>query len=524
MNDLSLLLRRTAASTLWLRCTVLLGVALADLLFYRQPTGWTVGAFLLFAGLLLAARPAPAARRPAMGLALAALAASAGAVAYTGGALGGWLALLALAALAGARIEGSVRHADLWAWAALRAAACIPFAWLRDRRFLHRRRGHARRAASGIPRAVAAWVIPVLLAGIFLWLFCAANPVIERGVNRTLVAIGDFLRWLSLPELLRVGFWLLSALLLWGAWRVRAYRARRQRVLQAIALTPPPLPGETVPDAAQPPPPLPETPAASAPVVEPPAPLPATPGLALRCLALFNVLFAVETVVDLVYLWGGRALPEGMTYAQYAHRGAYPLVATAILSAILTLLFFRPGGVAEGHRAARGLVFAWLAQNVLLTASAAWRLHLYVNVYTLTELRVAAFVWMALVAFGLVAIVGRIALRRDSRWLLDVNTVALLAVLLVCAWWPIPGSIAAHNVRHCREAGGGGPSLDLAYLRELGPEAIPALRDYARLEHAQQKEATRLAEELTNDLRRELFNPRAWTWRRAALLEAAGVR
>jgi len=241
------------------------------------------------------------------------------------------------------------------------------------------------------------------------------------------------------------------------------------------------------------------------------------PALVRRCLGVFNVLFALETVTDLIYLWGGCALPEGMTYAAYAHRGAYPLVATALLSAGLTLYFFPPGRRAERDPLARALVLGWLAQNVLLTASAVWRLHLYVDIYTLTRLRVAAFVWMGLVGFGLLAIGWRIARGRDNRWLLDVNALALITVLLGCAWWPMDGYIARHNVQFCREAQGPGRPLDIAYLQHLGPEAIPALRAYARLSGGRSAEAVRAADQLAVELRQALLNPRAWTLRRGML-------
>ncbi len=46
----------------------------------------------------------------------------------------------------------------------------------------------------------------------------------------------------------------------------------------------------------------------------------------LRSLILFNLLFSIQTVLDLIYLWGNGTLPADVTYASYAHRGAYPLI------------------------------------------------------------------------------------------------------------------------------------------------------------------------------------------------------
>ena len=93
-----------------------------------------------------------------------------------------------------------------------------------------------------------------------------------------------------------------------------------------------------------------------------PPPLPSSvsaeflgPSTILRSLILFNLLFAVQTVLDGIYLWGDVALPDGMTYAAYAHRGAYPLIATALLAAGFVLVGDAPGragGAIDGDPAA----------------------------------------------------------------------------------------------------------------------------------------------------------------------------
>ena len=487
MKDVIQLINRGRASIIWLRATVVLATALADLLFYRQPFGWPCGVFLLLVGLLLVARPLPASRMPVLPFGV--LLAAAGAVVYRGGLLAPCLAVLALCALAGACAEAQLRHAGEWAFAILHVPVRMVSALVRDRRLLRRRRSASRRAGASMARAILVWVVPLILGSVFLLLFCQANPMIERWVGQSCQALKDLLVWLTLPAFSRVIFWLVVAAGLWGFWRIRNRRARRLVI---------PLPLLALPPEGR-------------------------PALALRCLGLFNVLFALETVTDAIYLWGWCALPEGMTYASYAHRGAYPLVVTALLSAGLTIFLFRPGRRAERDPAARVLVLLWLAQNVLLTASAAWRLHLYVDVYTLTRLRVSAFIWMGLVGFGLLAIGWRIARRCDNQWLLDVNAIALLAVLLGCAWWPMNGFIARHNVQHCREAGGQGCTLDIAYLQQLGPEAIPALRAYAQQGVAHGEDADRAADNLSTELQLKLRNPRAWTLRNG-LLARTGVR
>ena len=135
----------------------------------------------------------------------------------------------------------------------------------------------------------------------------------------------------------------------------------------------------------------------------------------LRSLILFNLLFSVQTILDVIYLWGNAALPADITYAAYAHRGAYPLIVTALLAAGFVLIAMRPGGPAEQSPVIRPLVYLWVAQNVMLVISSILRLDLYVQIYLLTYWRIAAFIWMLLVAIGLVLIVARIALQSVRR-------------------------------------------------------------------------------------------------------------
>src|SRR5690606_37438910 len=187
----------------------------------------------------------------------------------------------------------------------------------------------------------------------------------------------------------------------------------------------------------------------------------------LRSLLVFNALFAVQTVLDGVYLWGGIRLPDGLSYADYAHRGAYPLVATALLAAAFVLAAMRRGGPAEASPLIRRLVYLWIAQNVLLVISSILRLELYVQVYSLTELRIAAGIWMGLVAVGLLLILVKIRRRRNNRWLITSNLVALGVTLWGCSFVDFSSVIAQVNTENSRELGGKGQPIDLYYLGTL---------------------------------------------------------
>jgi hypothetical protein len=298
---------------------------------------------------------------------------------------------------------------------------------------------------SAFTRGIALWLMPAVLGTVFVALFAAANPVIEQWVS--LLNPKIIFEYVSVW---RVLFWTLMLALVWPFIHVRW---RRKKV--AVA---------TEADVAEPPP--------LSPFV--------SPGFLgsstiLRSLILFNLLFAAQSILDGIYLWGHVALPDNVTYAWYAHRGAYPLIATALLAAAFVLVAMRPGGPAEKSKVIRPLVYLWVGQNILLVASSILRLDLYVDIYMLTYWRIAAFIWMGLVALGLILIVSRIVLDRSNEWLVGVNLIALAIVLYGCSLVNFDAFIANYNVAHSREASGKGLQVDINYLLTLGPQALPAI-------------------------------------------------
>jgi hypothetical protein len=320
-------------------------------------------------------------------------------------------------------------------------------------------------------------VLPVVGGLVFVWLFAAANPLIERMLPR-----------LATPELQpgRVVFWAVVLLAVWGVLRPRVLRRPRPVPESADDLK---LPG-------------------------------VTPGSIILSLVVFNAVFALQNALDVAFLWSGANLPAGMTHAEYAHRGAYPLVATAVLAGLFVVVFLRPGSPTGSSPLARRLVALWVAQNLLLVASTVLRTLAYVEAYSLTTLRVAALLWMGLVAVGLSLVFYRLLRGRTTSWLINANALSLGLVLCLCSLVDLGAVAAAWNVRHAREAGGAGAPLDVCYLERLGDAGLVSLAEL---------EATPLAPELRRRvqgvrergqaaLSERQSDWRSWTWRGARRL------
>lgn len=323
-------------------------------------------------------------------------------------------------------------------------------------------------------------VIPVVGAGVFLALFSAANPVISGFLERLSLPLFDPGRALT---------WTIIAL---GVWATLRPRWRRWRIA------------------------LPERKSAK--------PWPALTTSITWSLILFNAVFALQNGLDIAFLWSGAPLPADISLADYAHRGAYPLIVTALLAGLFVLVALQPGSETASRPLARRLVVLWIGQNLFLVASSMLRTFDYIDAYALTRLRIAALIWMVLVAVGLGLICWRLLKGKSAHWLIDTNVLTGIVVLAVVSTIDLGAIAAAWNVRHAREVGGRGVEIDLDYLRVLG---TPALVSLVELEQKAQSPAlrARVAEVrlavMRNVRRQQSGFLEGWTWREQRRLDRA---
>ncbi|WP_299936069.1 DUF4153 domain-containing protein [uncultured Pelagimonas sp.] len=184
----------------------------------------------------------------------------------------------------------------------------------------------------------------------------------------------------------------------------------------------------------------------------------------LRALWMFNTVIGVQTAMDLGIFVGGASLPDSMSYASYAHRGSYPLLATALLAGGFALLA-RP--FLGEHRALKPLMYLWLAQNILLCLSAMLRLDLYVGAYGLTYLRIYAMIWIGLVAVGLTLVAWQARCDKTNVWLFTRWGGLATAVLFTCCFVNFADHIVHQNLTMAK------PDFD--YICTLNPTARGAL-------------------------------------------------
>ncbi len=247
---------------------------------------------------------------------------------------------------------------------------------------------------------------------------------------------------------------------------------------------------------------------------------PEPPGPALRggrfglgevgtVLAVVNLLFLAFVAVQFRYLFGGAELVRGLTgltYAEYARRGFFELVAVAALSLPLLLVADWSLDQRDAPRVRRFRQLAGLMLLLLdvMLASALFRMRLYTAEYGLTELRfyTTAFMgWLVLVFGWFVATVLRGQRER-------FGTGALLAGWLVLAGLNLVNPDAIIAGVNLDRAARGRP-LDRVYATTLSADALPTFR--RRLPGLATNDACETAYALDQRWLKELATRRRWT-------------
>ena len=234
------------------------------------------------------------------------------------------------------------------------------------------------------------------------------------------------------------------------------------------------------------------------------------------------VLIGVDLVVvafvglQIAYLFGGldTLAAAGMTYADYARRGYFELVAAAALAGgLLAVLEIT---IVRRPRAYVALALALVGLTVVVLASAALRLGLYQSAYGWTELRL--YVAVSIVAMAVTLALLALLLASDrTRWLGHAMAVIALVSLVGLNALAPAAFVAERNIERVLDPSlvpaDGFPGLDVDYLDVLPDDAVPAL--VAALPALPEPEASLITEGLLGrrqDLATDpaLTSPAAW--------------
>ena len=216
----------------------------------------------------------------------------------------------------------------------------------------------------------------------------------------------------------------------------------------------------------------------------PPASAPATAPVrlgateALTVLLLLDAMFAVFTVLQTAYLFGGADTfaVSGMTYSDYARRGFFELIIAAFLAGAVIIVLDRL--VAEHRNTQRLAAAALAAMTGFVALSAFVRLGLYQAANGWTELRFYALAAIAFVGIGVLLTLAS-ELTNRARWLPQLLLGSGLLVAIVCNGVGTQAFVTEQNLQRAIDPSlvspGGKTGLNVEYLWRLGADSVPAL-------------------------------------------------
>jgi len=198
------------------------------------------------------------------------------------------------------------------------------------------------------------------------------------------------------------------------------------------------------------------------------------PVILLTILVLINVIYAVFSVIQFAYLFGGSSfvLPSSYTYAEYARRGFFELVVVSIIN--FGILLFGIVFVKKENKKIFTAIRAFLTLLVVFTfvllASAFYRMLVYEQAYGFTYLRVFVQTFMIMLFF--LSIVNIIYIWYSKIPIIKSYFIISLAVYIIMNFANVDVVIAKNNINRYYKTG----QIDMAYLKGLSYDAVPEMQ------------------------------------------------
>jgi len=197
------------------------------------------------------------------------------------------------------------------------------------------------------------------------------------------------------------------------------------------------------------------------------------PVVLITILSLLNIVYAVFSVIQFTYLFWGQSfiLPSSYTYAEYARRGFFELVAVTVINFIILLIAvsFIQKENSKTHMASKILLSFLVGFTFVLLISAFYRMLIYEQAYGFTYLRIFVQAFMVLLFF--LFILNIIYIWYTKLPIIKSYFVMSLMVYIVLNFTNVDLVIARNNINRYLETG----QIDMEYLKGLSYDAIPEM-------------------------------------------------
>ena len=197
------------------------------------------------------------------------------------------------------------------------------------------------------------------------------------------------------------------------------------------------------------------------------------PTILVTVMFVIDLVYLIFSIIQFSYLYGGgrHSLPATFTYAEYARRGFFELVAVTIinLSIVLSCVKFVKKDNPTLYSLVRGALSLLVIFSLNMLFSAHFKMSLYEEAYGLTYLRIFVHYFMGLLFVLFLLAICKIWLEKIP--LVKTYIVMILTFYVALNFINVDRVIAHNNIDRYFKTG----QLDFYYLQNLSPDAIPEM-------------------------------------------------
>lgn len=189
-------------------------------------------------------------------------------------------------------------------------------------------------------------------------------------------------------------------------------------------------------------------------------------------LGLLNLLLLIVNILDIQFILGSSPLPVNISYAEFVHQGIFSLILSIVIAICIILWYFRGNQNFAKNHTLKLLAYVWIAQNIIMLISAAYKNSLYIDEYALTYKRIGVYIFLLSTLLGLVFTFIKILQKRSNYYLIKANSLGWYFILLLSVPFAWDKIIAEKNIE---QAISKNRLPDMTYLYNLSYQAYPCL-------------------------------------------------
>jgi len=236
------------------------------------------------------------------------------------------------------------------------------------------------------------------------------------------------------------------------------------------------------------------------------------PVILLTLLVLINVIYAIFSIIQFTYLFGGSSfvLPSSYTYAEYARRGFFELIIVSIINfgILLIGITFVKKDIKRIFVVIRTFLTLLVISTFILLVSAFYRMLVYEQAYGFTYLRIFVQTFMIMLFF--LFIINIIYIWYPKLPIIKSYFIISLAIYIIMNFANVDVIIAKNNINRYFETG----QIDMVYLKSLSYDAIPEMQglliSFKSSSDSEVKQITGEILEYFNGKKLDLENQKSW--------------